>query len=210
MSDMQKLESARLELGQAMAKTMDLYGFTTTSGMLYSLLYFSEEPRCLDDLSAEMGVSKTTICNGVRSMEDRGLLYKTWRKGSRRDFYDADTNFFTNFINYFASMWQRELDVNSRAIKKAEPVIRELVHSSDSEVREKATADLEKIAEAKQYYGWLEKMVRALESGEIFDLIPVNGESAAEKTKKSEPGANNANSTVNSVEGRIRRSEEEE
>ena len=172
MSEKEKLEKARMEVGQAMAQTMDLYGYTPSTGMLYSLLYFSEEPMSLDELAEKMQVSKTTVSNGVRSMEERGILYKSWKGGSRRDYYGAETDFFANFINYFAAMWQREIDVNWKSIEKTEPIFRELLESQDETVCRQAESDLAKLEEAKKYYRWLQKMVWALESGEIFKCFP--------------------------------------
>ena len=168
-----KLESARAEVGQAMAQTMDLYGHTPSTGMLYSLLYFSEEPLSLDELAQKLQVSKTTVSNGARNMEERGMLHKSWKGGTRRDYYQAETDFFASFTNYFSTMWRREIDVNERAIERAEPIFRQLLNSEDEEIRSQAEADLAKLAEARRYYKWLEKMVEVLESGEIFHKIPV-------------------------------------
>ncbi len=175
-SDMDVLKEARMEVSQAMSQTMDLYGYTPSTGMLYSLLYFSEDPLSLDDLARALEVSKTTVCTGARSMEERGLLAKSWKKGSRRDHYRAETDFFNNFLHYFSSMWQREIDVNLKAIAKAEPVIRNLVNSKDRAVGEMAGTDLDKLQEAKKYYRWLEKLVDSIDSKEIFKLIPVPDE----------------------------------
>ena len=172
-SDLDILKDARMEVSQAMSQTMDLYGYSPSTGMLYSLLYFSEEPLSLDALAETLEVSKTTVCTGARSMEERGLLAKSWKKGSRRDHYHAETDFFNNYINYFSSMWQREIDVNLKAIAKAEPVFREMLSSKEENVKEMAKSDLEKLKKAKIYYSWLGKMVAALDSGEIFKLIPV-------------------------------------
>ncbi len=172
-SDMDILKDARMEVSQAMSQTMDLYGYSPSTGMLYSLLYFSEEPLSLHALAETLEVSKTTVCTGARSMEERGLLAKSWMKGSRRDHYRAETDFFNNFINYFSYMWQREIDVNLKAIAKAEPVFRRMLSSEEEKVKEMAESDLEKLEQAKIYYNWLEKMVAALESREIFNLIPV-------------------------------------
>lgn len=172
-SDFDILNEARMEVSQAMSQTMDLYGYSPSTGMLYSLLYFSDEPLSLDALAETLEVSKTTVCTGARSMEERGLLTKNWKKGSRRDHYRAETDFFNNFINYFSSMWQREIDVNLKAIAKAEPVFRKMLISEDENVKEMAESDLEKIEQAKLYYSWLEKMVSALESREIFNIISI-------------------------------------
>jgi len=174
LSEQERLEMAQAEVGQALAQTMDLYGVNPSTGMLYSILYFSDRPLTLDDLKDSMGMSKTSMSTGVRNMEKRGLVNKIWKKGSRKDYYVADTNFFNNFKNYFIPMFQREINVNMKAIRRTEPIFRELADSEDPEIRENAQSALERIQSARQYYRWLGKLVNAFETGEIFQYLPVD------------------------------------
>ena len=171
-TDKEKLERARNDVGSALAKTMDLYGITPSIGHLFSRLYFSDEPMTLDELQESMGMSKTSMSTGVRNLEKNKMVKKVWRKGVRKDLYLGEKNFFTHFINFFVPMWRREIEVNLDAINRAEPELQELLESEDSEIKEKAKSDLEKLEEGKTYYNWLSKLADSVESGEIFKLIP--------------------------------------
>ena len=170
--DKNKLERIRSEIGDAMAKTMDLYGVPPSIGRLYSMLYFSEEPLTLDELRDHMGMSKTSMSTGVRRLEKNKMVKKVWKKGVRKHLYEGETNFFNNFVNFFVPMLKREYEVNMEAIEKAEPELKKLAESDNQTVREDAKKDLQKLEEAKKYYLWLKKLADSIESGEIYKYFP--------------------------------------
>lgn len=58
-------------------------------GQIYALLFLSPKPMSLDDIVAELGVSKGNVSINIRILEDFKLVRKVWIKGSRRDHYEA-------------------------------------------------------------------------------------------------------------------------
>jgi DNA-binding transcriptional regulator GbsR (MarR family) len=85
--------SAVWEMVEAGGRTAQSFGLSRIFGQLYMLLYMSPEPRSLDDLAAELGVSKASISIAARKLEAWGAVRKVWVKGDRRDFYKAETDF---------------------------------------------------------------------------------------------------------------------
>ncbi len=65
-------------------------GFGRVVGQIYGLLYFSEEPVCLNDMTEELGISKGSASMCVRQLEQWGAVRKVWVKGDRRDYYEAN------------------------------------------------------------------------------------------------------------------------
>ena len=59
-------------------------------GQIYALLFLSEEPLSLDDISDRLAVSKSNVSINIRMLEDVGLVRKVWVKGSRKDYYAAE------------------------------------------------------------------------------------------------------------------------
>jgi len=171
-TDEEKLEEARNKITTMMANTMDLYGIPPSIGRLYATLYFSDGPMTLDELKEAMGMSKTSMSTGVRKLENDHFINKVWEKGVRKDLYEAQTDFFKSFVAFYCKMWYREIELNMEAIKKAEPILKELTNSKNLEVKEKAQKDMVKLSNAKEYYEWLKTLVISLENGEIFDFIP--------------------------------------
>ncbi len=81
------------ELVEAGGRTAQSFGLSRLFGQLYMLLYMSPEPRSLDELAAELGVSKASVSIASRKLEAWGAVRKVWVKGDRRDFYEAETDF---------------------------------------------------------------------------------------------------------------------
>ena len=62
-------------------------------GQIYALLFRSEEPLSLDEISNRLGVSKSNIAINIRMLEEYGLVRKVWVKGSRKDYYAAERTY---------------------------------------------------------------------------------------------------------------------
>ena len=59
-------------------------------GQIYALLFLSDEPLSLDEISKRLGISKSNVSINIRLLEDFSLVRKVWVKGSRKDFYAAE------------------------------------------------------------------------------------------------------------------------
>ena len=69
------------------------FGIGRVLGQIYAYLYFSPEPRSLNDLTRDLGISKGSASMGVRQLEQWGALTKVWVKGDRKDYYRAEDRF---------------------------------------------------------------------------------------------------------------------
>lgn len=62
-------------------------------GQIYALLFLSDEPLSLDEISEKLGVSKSNVSINVRMLEEYDLVRKVWVKGSRKDYYAAEMTY---------------------------------------------------------------------------------------------------------------------
>ncbi|WP_314728299.1 choline uptake/conversion transcriptional regulator CudC [Bacillus sp. Marseille-Q3570] len=169
------LENARNNVVRSIAETMDLYGVTPSVGKLYGTMYFRNKSMSLDEMKDELGMSKPSMSTAVKSLQEIDMIKKTWVKGSRRDQYVSEKDFFKLFIQYFCKMWEREVKINLDAIEETRKELNTLLSQPDldEEVREEAEYSLSLLKESKKYYFWLSDLVKNFRSGEIFDLVPV-------------------------------------
>ncbi|MCM3674836.1 GbsR/MarR family transcriptional regulator [Peribacillus simplex] len=167
------LEEAESLVIDAIAETMDLYGVTHSIGRLYGVLYFSEEPMTLNQMSKSLGMSKPSMSTGIHSLVDIEMVQKVWRKGERKDLYKAEKDFFVSFLSFFCKKWDRELSVNMQAIEKATEKLNSLLDNPDvpDAIQQKARKDLRQLQDSTQYYLWLKKLVHAFRSKELFKMI---------------------------------------
>jgi len=172
VDDKSKLETARQVIINAIGDTMKLYGITPSNGRLFGVLFFNEKPMTLDEMAQTMGMSKTSMSMTARSLLDINMVERVWQKGIRKDLYTARSDFFKNFVEFFARGWRWEKEISMRAIEKALPIYKELLESPDEDVRRQAQKDLQKIEESLKYYRWLDKIADFFESGKIFEYVP--------------------------------------
>lgn len=174
LSDQEKLETAREKVIQSIAENIDLYGITDSIGRLYGTLYFSNEPLTLDEMREALGMSKTSMSTGVRTLLETKMVRKVWKKGVRKDLYQAEEDWYKTFFEYFSTQWRDAIEMNLKAIKDAESTFHALIGKKETNerIKQDAIQDLEKLAKAKEYYQWLEDLIRTFETGEIFNLVP--------------------------------------
>jgi DNA-binding transcriptional regulator GbsR (MarR family) len=168
------LQNSRERVIHSIGKNMDLYGISLSIGHLYGYMYFRNSPITLDEMSETMGMSKTSMSTGMRTLMDLKMINKVWGKGSRKDFYEVVPDWHQNFSDYFSVKWRKAVESNMAALRKSLQEIKALRESDgDNEQLQWITSrDEEKITEALKYYRWLVRLIDALETGEIYQYIP--------------------------------------
>ncbi|AIQ54719.1 GbsR/MarR family transcriptional regulator [Paenibacillus sp. FSL R7-0331] len=169
-----RISKARERVIDSIGKNMDLYGITLSIGHLYGYMYFNEGPVTLDELSHTMGMSKTSMSTGVRTLLDLKMIDKVWGKGTRKDLFEVVPDWHQNFSDYFSIKWRKAVEGNMIALTKSLTEIRNMQaeYAENAEILRLLINDEEKIMEAIKYYRWLLKLIEALETGKIFELIP--------------------------------------
>ncbi|SER18077.1 choline uptake/conversion transcriptional regulator CudC [Piscibacillus halophilus] len=179
------LEQAEGAVIDAIAETMDLYGVTPSIGRLYATMYFKHDPLTLDDMKDDLGMSKPSMSTAVRKLQEINIVKKVWKKGSRKDLFVAEKNFFQYFSHFFGDKWEREAKLNLSAIDYAEEMLQQIINNDDTEeeVKQRAEQDLRQLEEYRIYCHWLERLVHSVESGEIFEFLPIEEASSKDNNK---------------------------
>lgn len=168
------VDQARDTVINAISETMDLYGVTPSIGRLYGTLFFKNHPMTLDEMKDDLGMSKPSMSTAVRKLQDINIVQKVWQKGSRKDAYTAEKDFFLYFVRFFCSKWEREVGMFLEAIRKAESNLKRVLEDEtiDENIKEQARLDFKQLMETKAYYHWLQRLVDTVESEEIFEFLP--------------------------------------
>ena len=181
LSEQQKarIEKARHRVIDSIGKNMNLYGITLSVGHLYGHIYFKEHPVTLDEMAAEIGMSKTSISTGMRMLTDLKMVNKVWSKGSRKDLYEVEMDWHQTFADYFAIKWRKSIEQNVQALTRSLGELEQLLEEDEDNdtLARVVSADIRKIQSALSYYRWLTRLIDALETGGIFRYIPKEAES---------------------------------
>lgn len=174
MNGEKELELARERVIDAISKNMNLYGVTESIGRLYGALYFQEGPLTLDEMKEELGMSKTSMSTSVRSLLELKMVGKVWKKGVRKDLYQAEPDWYQTFTDFFTIKWRAGISINMTAMEKSLSELESLLvdEKVDTLVKKQVKNDIEKLTSAIEYYNWLNRLVDSLETKEIFEFIP--------------------------------------
>lgn len=170
----QQLEQAKDIVINSIGQTMDLYGTNRSVGNLYGTMVF-EGSMTLDEMRHQLQMNKPSMSAGVKKLQEFDIVKQQFTRGSRKQHFIAEKDFFIFFRNFFTKKFQREIDINVEAVKDAQAIINPLLESSD--LTEAETQEAQKIKaqldHTHVYYEWLEQLTEAIESGEIFKYFPI-------------------------------------
>jgi DNA-binding transcriptional regulator GbsR (MarR family) len=146
MNTESEIERIRHNLLASFGRSMDIWGLSDTIGRMFGLLYLADEPLSLDDMAAELEVSKATISVNIRTLERIKSVQKIWRKGSRKDYYAVERDFNKILQEILRTNAIDEIKLHSEANAEAIRAYQALIGGDyPLEVREQAQRDLEKV-----------------------------------------------------------------
>jgi DNA-binding transcriptional regulator GbsR (MarR family) len=110
-------------------------GMSPIAGRLFAVLILSPGPRSLDELAAELGVSKASASTDARRLLERGIVRRVTHTGDRRDYYELAPDFFAQIIRHRVDRWRHLLELISTMRDSAtdlDPAVRDHVDSIKS------------------------------------------------------------------------------
>lgn len=169
-----QVEQAKDLVINSIGETMDLYGINRSVGNLYGIMVF-EGSMTLDEMRQQLQMSKPSMSAGVKKLQEYDIVKQQFTRGSRKQYFIAEKDFFTFFRNFFTKKWEREIDTNMEAVKDAETLLKPLLDNKDltDEERQDINKVKTQLDHSKVYYEWLAQLSEALETGEIFNYFPI-------------------------------------
>jgi len=165
---------ARKRVIETIGKNMDLYGVPLSTGLLYGLMFFQDQPMTLDEMGKAMDMSKTSMSTSVRTLVELKMVHKVWERGSRKDFYEVERDWFQTFSDFFTLKWRKSMEMNLNALRKSVAEMKALLdqYPDDETFRDCVNRDIDKMNEAIRYYLWLGRLIDSFETGKIYEFIP--------------------------------------
>ncbi len=86
------------------------WGFPKGMGAIFAVLYLSPAPLSLDELVERTGLTKGAISTNVRALSRMGLIRPVTRLGDRKDYYEAETDFYKSIRAILKERQNSEFD----------------------------------------------------------------------------------------------------
>lgn len=144
------------------SKTIELFGLTTLEARLFAYLYLSEETLTLDEMAEALGKSKASISTNIRSLAELNLVTRVWKKGVRKDLYQADSQLFKTFMTSFQRKW---IDIARRQKSSLEEINNYYIKQSSRELTlDEQTNLTERLNEIITFHAQIETLFKNMKS----------------------------------------------
>lgn len=162
-----EFEELKNEATFTLAMLSNLYGMTFSESRLFSFMYLENSPMTLDEMSQALGMSKTSMSTGTRSLLDAQMVERKWKKGTRKDLYLVEDDLYKTFSNAFIEKWKSIIHHNSRELKKILNQLEYLTEEANvDDLKSSILSYTQRINNIITFYKWLSDIF-----GEIQDKI---------------------------------------
>lgn len=134
---------------------------TQQQARIFGLLYLSEGPLSLEEIAAELSQSKSNVSINIRVLVEWHLVRRRPVPGSRRDHYEAATDFFRALQEIF----ERRFRWTVRQVLTAVTDARSAAEESRSGV---SPALEQRLARLEAFFGLIDAGIAAFVRGEAF------------------------------------------
>src|SRR5690606_25382277 len=146
-----QLNEARNKFIQTWGALGSQWGINKTMAQIHALLMISKEPVSMEDIMAELQISRGNASMNLRALMDWGIVYKEFKPGERREFFTAEKD-----LDELAVKISRER--SKREIKPALKVLKEVSTVQNESEEGKHFAD-----QTKKLYDFVLRADNALE-----------------------------------------------
>jgi len=158
------------------------FGLNNIMAQLYAILYFSNKALSLNDMVDRLKISKGSASINIRALARYGAVRNVWIKGSRRDFYEAETNISKVIIDRVKSMAERRISEVSDIIKSSSEAL-DLVHPSTKEEKESVEIFKSRLNELRKLYNKAQGLFNIVNSGLLSSMLGAKAEKNNKKEK---------------------------
>lgn len=95
------------------------WGVNRTVGQIYALLFLSAEPMHADDITDQLGVSRSNVSMGLKELQSWRLVKLSHQPGDRRDYFSAPEDVWQIFLTLAEERQRREVDPTLSLLRDA-------------------------------------------------------------------------------------------
>ena len=114
----EQLTQLRKDFTEGLSQISKFWGFPKGMGAIFAVLYLSPDPLSLDELVEQTGLTKGAISTNVRALARMGLVRPSTKLGDRKDYYEAETDFYKSIRAILKERQNSEFDSAVRSVRE--------------------------------------------------------------------------------------------
>lgn len=112
------LPKIKKDFTEGLSQISRFWGFPKGMGAIFAVLYLSPAPLSLDEIVQETGLTKGAISTEIRALARMGLVHRSTRLGDRKDYYEAESDFYAAIRSILKERQNSEFDRAVRSVKE--------------------------------------------------------------------------------------------
>lgn len=157
MADDELMEGRNIII-ESLGQSVGVYGMNETIGRIYGYLFFKDGPVSLDEIAEDLGVSKATVSINIRLLLELKMVKKVWKRGSRKDFYEAERDFIKIVREVLSSKEREQVHLIQQALGKAREKYQQLEEKGTVDF-DLVVRDLEKLDKMQEFVDKHERVI---------------------------------------------------
>jgi HTH-type transcriptional regulator, glycine betaine synthesis regulator len=113
-----KLSDIKKNFTQGLSEISRFWGFPKGMGAIFGVLYLSPGPLSLGELVQETGLTKGAISTEIRALARMGLVHRSSKLGDRKDYYEAESDFYAAIRSILKERQNSEFDRSLRSVRE--------------------------------------------------------------------------------------------
>ncbi|MGE5251101.1 MAG: GbsR/MarR family transcriptional regulator [Bacteroidota bacterium] len=138
------------------------WGFPKGMGVIFGVLYLSPLSLSLDELVKETGLTKGAVSTEVRGLARMGLVHRSSRLGDRKDYYEAETDFYTAIRSIIRERQNSEFDSALRTVKTTLEQLKSEAPRAGSQDSEEWRFVQERVKALQDFFDAIDSLGRAV------------------------------------------------
>lgn len=155
----EQLTQLKQDFTEGLSQISKFWGFPKGMGAIFAVLYLSPSPLSLDELVEQTGLTKGAISTNVRALARMGLVRSSTRLGDRKDYYEAETDFYKSIRAILKERQNSEFD---NAVQSVRETLDKLEAGAGSEAEAERQFLLERVRALQSFFDALDGLVRAV------------------------------------------------
>jgi DNA-binding transcriptional regulator GbsR (MarR family) len=112
------LPQIKEDFTQGLSQISGFWGFPKGMGAIFGVLYLSPAPLSLDEIVQQTGLTKGAVSTEIRALARMGLVHRSSRLGDRKDYYEAETDFYASIRSILKERQNSEFDRAIRSVRE--------------------------------------------------------------------------------------------
>lgn len=106
------------DFAQGLSEISRFWGFPKGMGAIFAVIYLSPTPLSLDEIVKETALTKGAISTEIRALARMGLVHRSSKLGDRKDYYEAESDFYAAIRSILKERQNSEFDRAVRSVRE--------------------------------------------------------------------------------------------